>query len=88
MFDKSSRPVTKWDIFIALIVVVMGLIGLIIGYSYPENPILGKNRGFFIFMIITYLISRPIEKWLGIDKKIKAEISKKLEELNKKSKVD
>lgn len=82
MFDKSSRPVTKWDTLIAVIVGVMGLIGLIIGYSYPDNPIFGKMRGFFIFMLITYIVFRPLEKWLGIDKKIKDEVERKLEEAN------
>ncbi len=79
MIKKRSRPVTKWDSLIAIIVVIMGLIGLIIGYSYPDNPIFGKMRGFFIFMIITYIIFRPIEKWF-VEKKIKDEIEKKLKE--------
>ena len=82
MLGKRSRPVTKWEVLFAIILVVMSLIGGYIGYSYPENPILGKNRGFFIFIIITYFILRAIEKWFGIDKKIKDEIEKKLKETN------
>jgi hypothetical protein len=78
MHGKRSRPVTKWEVLFAVILVVMSLIGGYIGYSYPENSIFGKNRGFFIFLAITFIILRAIEKWFGIDKKIKDEIKKKL----------
>lgn len=78
MFDKSRRPVTKWEVLFGIILVMMSLIGGYIGYSYPENPFIGKNRGFFIFIIIAYLALRLIEKWFGIDKKIKEEIEKEL----------
>jgi hypothetical protein len=82
MFGKRSRPVTKWEILFAIILVAVLIIGGYIGYSYPEHPILGKNRAVFLFLIITYFILRGIEKWLGIDKKIKDEIEKKLKESN------
>lgn len=77
---KSSRPVTRWEILYAFIVCISAIIGGLIGYSYPENPILGKNRGVFVFLIITCIILVVIEKCFGIGKKIEAEIARKLKE--------
>ena len=69
MERKFKRPVTKWEIIVAIIVVIMGLIGGFIGYSYPDHPVIGKNRSVFIFITATYFILKIIEKYLGIGKK-------------------
>ena len=77
---KYQRPVTKWEILFAAIVCISGIIGGYVGYSYPEHPILGKNRGVFIFLIVTGLVLVILEKWFGISKKIESEIAKKLKD--------
>jgi hypothetical protein len=77
---KPSRPVTRWEILYAFIVCISAIIGGLIGYSYPEHPILGRSRGVLIFLIITCIIFVVIEKCFGLSKKIEAEIAKRLKE--------
>jgi hypothetical protein len=77
---KPSRPVTKWEILYGFIVCISAIIGGLVGYSYPEHPILGKNRSVFIFLIITCIVLLVLEKCFGIGKKIDAEIARKLKE--------
>jgi uncharacterized membrane protein YfcA len=79
MKKRIVRKITKWDVIVAVIIIIMGIIGGYIGYSYPDHPILGKNKGFFIFLIITGIMLWMIEKVFAIDKKRKKNISEKEE---------
>jgi quinol-cytochrome oxidoreductase complex cytochrome b subunit len=77
MLKKISRPVTKWEILFAVIIMAALIVGGYIGYTYPGHPILGKSRAVFLFLIVSCLILKAIEKWAGLYKKIKKEIEKK-----------
>jgi hypothetical protein len=70
MKQELKRKITKWDIVAAITVVIMGLMGGIIGYTYPDHIVLGKSRAVFIFVIVAYFILRIIDKYLGTGKKI------------------